>query len=60
MSDTDKKPTTINEDIIVLQALALVNKNLQTSEVERVADLVLAEIKRKYTRDEDDSVHEPQ
>lgn len=54
-----KYQTTINEDIIALQALALVNKSLQTSQVEMVAELVLAEIERKYTGDKNDPVQQP-
>lgn len=54
-----KYRTTINEDIIALQALALVNKSLQTSQVEMVAELVLAEIERKYTGDKNDPVQQP-
>ena len=44
-----KYQTTINEDIIALQALALASKNLQTSQAEKVAEVVLKEIRRKYT-----------
>lgn len=54
-----KYRTTINEDIIALQALALVNKSLQTSQVDMVAELVLAEIERKYTGDKNDPVQQP-
>lgn len=54
-----KYRTTIREDIIALQALALVNKSLQTSQVEMVAELVLAEIERKYTGDKNDPVQQP-
>lgn len=54
-----KYRTTISEDIIALQALALVNKSLQTSQVEMVAELVLAEIERKYTGDKNDPVQQP-
>lgn len=54
-----KYRTTINEDIIALQALALVNKSLQTSQVEMVAELVLAEIERKYIGDKNDPVQQP-
>lgn len=54
-----KYQTTISEDIIALQALALVNKNLQTSQVEIVAELVLAEIERKYTGDKNVPVQQP-
>ena len=54
-----KYRTTINEDIIAFQALALVNKSLQTSQVEMVAELVLAEIERKYTGDKNDPVQQP-
>lgn len=54
-----KYRTTINEDIIALQALALVNKSLQTSQVEMVAELVLAEIERKYTGGKNDPVQQP-
>lgn len=54
-----KYQTTINEDIIALQALALVNKSLQTSQVEMVAELVLAEIERKYTGGKNDPVQQP-
>lgn len=58
--DTNGKyRTTINEDIIALQALALVNKSLQTSQVEMVAELVLAEIERKYTGGKNDPVQQP-
>lgn len=58
--DTNGKyRTTISEDIIALQALALVNKSLQTSQVEMVAELVLAEIERKYTGDKNDPVQQP-
>lgn len=54
-----KYQTTISEDIIALQALALVNKNLQTSKVEMVAELVLLEIERKYTGDKNVPVQQP-
>lgn len=54
-----KYQTTISEDIIALQALALVNKNLQTSQVEAVAEIVLKEIERKYTGEKDASVQQP-
>lgn len=54
-----KYQTTISEDIIALQALALVNKNLQTSQVEMVAELVLLEIERKYTGDKNVPVQQP-
>lgn len=54
-----KYQTTISEDIIALQALALVNKSLQTSQVEVVAELVLAEIERKYTGDKNVPVQQP-
>lgn len=54
-----KYRTTINEDIIALQALALVNKSLQTSQVDMVAELVLAEIERKYTGGKNDPVQQP-
>lgn len=54
-----KYRTTISEDIIALQALALVNKSLQTSQVEMVAELVLAEIERKYTGGKNDPVQQP-
>lgn len=54
-----KYQTTISEDIIALQALALVNKSLQTSQVEMVAELVLAEIERKYTGGKNDPVQQP-
>lgn len=54
-----KYQTTINEDIIALQALALVNKSLQTSQVEIVAELVLAEIERKYTGDKNVPIQQP-
>lgn len=54
-----KYQTTISEDIIALQALALVNKNLHTSQVEVVAELVLKEIERKYTGEKDASVQQP-
>lgn len=54
-----KYQTTISEDIIALQALALVNKSLQTSQVEMVAELVLAEIERKYTGDKNVPVQQP-
>lgn len=54
-----KYVTTLNEDIIALQALALVNKSLQTSQVEIVAELVLAEIERKYTGDKNDPIQQP-
>lgn len=58
--DTNGKyRTTISEDIIALQALALVNKSLQTSQVEMVAELVLAEIERKYTGGKNDPVQQP-
>lgn len=58
--DTNGKyQTTISEDIIAIQALALVNKSLQTSQVEMVAELVLAEIERKYTGDKNDPVQQP-
>lgn len=58
--DTNGKyQTTISEDIIALQALALVNKSLQTSQVEMVAELVLAEIERKYTGGKNDPVQQP-
>lgn len=51
--------TTLNEDIIALQALALVNKSLQSSQVEIVAELVLAEIERKYTGDKNVPIQQP-
>ena len=54
-----KYRTTISEDIIALQALALVNKSLQTSQVDMVAELVLAEIERKYTGGKNDPVQQP-
>lgn len=54
-----KYQTTISEDIIALQALALVNKSLQTPQVDMVAELVLAEIERKYTGDKNVPVQQP-
>ena len=54
-----KYQTTISEDIIALQALALVNKSLQTPQVDMVAELVLLEIERKYTGDKNVPVQQP-